>query len=147
MPLYSDWCADHNVTADGPGAEAEASVQLERHRSFRSEGPTRKGRNRKDPSGTLFFWIERSGPPDGGPDRVDPSRFSTRPAKLRAKSLYSGLKPENFLFLQPLRIRISLRIISTPPKSSSAHLAHFYFESKQWITTMILRAHLRMQST
>ena len=46
----------------------------------------------------MFFWIERSGPPDGGPDqdRVNTFQFSTRPAKLRAKSFYSGLKPEIF---------------------------------------------------
>ena len=53
---------------------------------------------------TVLSGVERTGPPDGGPALVNPSRFPTRPAKPRFKSFYSGLKPENFLSLQPLRV-------------------------------------------
>ena len=73
----------------------------------------------------MFFRIERSGPPDGGPDRVNPSRFPTRPAKPRSKSFYSGLKPENFLSLQPLRVhgsRPSFVWIAHPRRPSGRRL-------------------------
>ena len=54
----------------------------ERNGSFRSEGP--QGRNR-----TLFVRTERSGPPDGRPDRVNQNRFPARPKAGRFKAFYS----------------------------------------------------------
>ena len=61
---------DTGQASSAPSGEAVLSTP-ERTQPFHSE--VAKGRNRKERS-SEFFRIERSGPPDGGPARVNPDQ-------------------------------------------------------------------------